>query len=100
MLGQLDGLSIELSRNKGRKSVKNFSDFPDVVGPPRIWAFGILLVRVAVENVDGPLRAAIQCYYGGAAVGRIIPEDCIRSEYHCASAGRIVPKLGRAVEIK
>ena len=29
MLGQLDGLSIELSRNKGRKSVKNFSDFPD-----------------------------------------------------------------------
>jgi len=31
MLGQLDGLSIELSRNKGRKSVKNFSDFPDVI---------------------------------------------------------------------
>ena len=32
MLGQLDGLSIELSRNKGHKSVKNFSDFPDARG--------------------------------------------------------------------
>jgi hypothetical protein len=30
MLGQLDGLSIELSRNKWHKSVKNFPDFPDV----------------------------------------------------------------------
>jgi len=51
-------------------------------GPPENMGFGILLVRVAV---DGPHWTAFQCYFSGAAVGRIIPEDCIKSEYHCAS---------------
>jgi hypothetical protein len=52
-------------------------------GPPRIWGFGMLLVRVAV---DGPHRTAFQCYFSGAAVGRTIPEDCIRSEYHSSAS--------------
>jgi hypothetical protein len=51
-------------------------------GPPENMEFGILLVHVAV---DGPHRTAFQCYFSGAAVGRIIPEDCIGSEYHYAS---------------
>jgi len=51
-------------------------------GPPENMGFRILLVRVAV---DGPHQTAFQCYFSSAAVGRITPEDCIRSEYHCAS---------------
>jgi len=50
--------------------------------PTRECGIRVLLLRVAV---DGLHRTAFQCYISGAAVGRIIPQDCIRSEYDYAS---------------
>jgi len=56
MLGQLDGLSIELSRNKGRKSVKNFSDFPDVQRGIRCYTVSEGKIVHVSNTVNAPAR--------------------------------------------